>query len=585
MYEEIYLKYFMWAHQHSTHSNIERYAEELFEEILPNFKPKVFLLGILRGDKENSHPICIQPEECGIDVALFAEVDKLSDSILRKRKEGPQIMYGMPYIQDNYEDYVKRDSVRVAVQQLVDQNFKEKPLKSFVSQSVELENYEIFVVFQINDEIYDSFFGINETKYSKRYSLLDSLISKFLEISLETLYRPRAATGPQSIYADKRDVLRKAALNFVNEAISAVGQPKGSIGFFDTYNYISSLKYEGSSSMGKIIVCKENHPNLEILLKLAKPVQLGEFRKVRKLLEIASRDLYLYINGSQILGLGKTKAEFDEINKDMITIEFSGQHKWELTHDQQKLLIVEYANPNLPKPKINKGVFDDVLKRIFADISNQDLESLWKIVETATFQKHGTLLVISKESEKESRRLSNQATRIEPTTLNESLIRNVTSIDGAILLDSKGKCHSIGVILDGIATNNGRSDRGSRYNSAIRYVDNNKKKCVAIIISEDGMVDFYPILRPMIKRSKIEEQLGEFRRISQEEILDDERYASVMGWFSQNEFYLSLDQCSEINKIKKECDQKTRKYPYRAIVLWNDVRPDSEMDDSYFLNE
>lgn len=59
--------------------------------------------------------------------------------------------------------------------------------------------------------------------------------------------------------------------------------------------------------------------------------------------------------------------------------------------------------------------------------------------------------------------------------LDKSLIRNVASIDGAILLDSTGICHSIGVILDGIATEKGRSDRGARYNSAVRYVENNKK--------------------------------------------------------------------------------------------------------------
>jgi len=42
------LKYFMWAHQHSTQGAIQRYAEELFEEISSKLKPKVFLLGILR---------------------------------------------------------------------------------------------------------------------------------------------------------------------------------------------------------------------------------------------------------------------------------------------------------------------------------------------------------------------------------------------------------------------------------------------------------------------------------------------------------------------------------------------------------
>ena len=65
------LKYFMWAHQHSTQDNIQRYAEELFNEISPILKPNVFLLGILRKELENRHPICIHPEECGADVTLL----------------------------------------------------------------------------------------------------------------------------------------------------------------------------------------------------------------------------------------------------------------------------------------------------------------------------------------------------------------------------------------------------------------------------------------------------------------------------------------------------------------------------------
>ena len=42
------LKYFMWAYQHHTRSNIERYAKELFGQISSQLKPTVFLLGILR---------------------------------------------------------------------------------------------------------------------------------------------------------------------------------------------------------------------------------------------------------------------------------------------------------------------------------------------------------------------------------------------------------------------------------------------------------------------------------------------------------------------------------------------------------
>ena len=589
MYQGTPLKYFMWAHQHSTQNNIQTYAEELFQEISPKLKPQVFLLGILREKKEEpeyiQYPICIQPEDCGIDVTLFNEVDTLANSIWEKDQRR-NIMYGMPYLHQNLQDKIKRDSVCSAVQQLVDKNFEGKNTVSFVSQSVHLEGYEIFAVLQFDEDLYNSFYGLSGTSKFDRKSLFDSLIWTFLGESLDTMYKPRSATGPQSITTDKKEVMRIAASNFVSSIIFTVCESRGPWQFLTTCNYVSSLKYEGDSSVGKLIVCKEeNHPNLEVALKLATPVQLTEYRKIRKLLEIASKDLSLYSNGLEILGLGKIKGEYDEKNQDLLIINFSGSYKWELIHGDHTMLIIEHTNPRLPKSKINKEIFNDLLKRIFLEISTEDLEKLWKIVDTATRQKHGTLLIISNDADTEAVRLANQSTYIEPTMLNESLIRNVTSIDGAVLLDSHGICHSIGVILDGIATIKGASARGARYNSAVRYVENNKKKCVAVIISEDGIVDLYPELLPKIKKSEIENHLSDLRDISSKDVLDNDAYRTTMNWLDKHQFYLSQEQCDEINKIKTICNEKEKKDPYQIFILWNDMKPNPEMDESYFMDD
>lgn len=573
----------MWAHQHSTRDNIQQYAENLFREISPELKPNVFLLGILREDIENRHPICIQPEDCGIDVALFNDVNAASDSIW-KQDPRQDIFYGMPYIHHNYHDKIKRESVCSAVQQLVDKNFTDKNIVSFVSQSVHLEKYEIFVVLQFDADKYNYFYNL--TNPFQGQSLFDSLLWTFLEQSLDTLYRPRAATSPQSITISMKEIMRIAALDFVDSVIYTICQSRRPWQFLNICNYVSSLKYEGDMSVGELIVCgKPKHPNLEIILKLIKPVKLTEYRKIRKLLEIASRDLALYSNGLEILGFGKIKGCYNEKNHDLVTIRFSGSYKWELVHGNNTMLIVEHTNPGLPKLKINKGTFDHLLKRIFSEISILDLENLWKIVDTATTQKHGALLIISDDAKQESLRLINQSTCIEPTMLDESLIRNVTSIDGAVLLDSHGICHSIGVILDGMAVNKGTSARGARYNSAVRYVENNKKKCVAIIVSEDGMVDMYPEILPKIKKSEIKKYLSNLRIESNNDILDGDKYHDVMHWFEQHKFYLSQEQCNEINKIKNICNKKDRKKPFQIFIVHNDLEHNSDMDESYFVDE
>ncbi|QWG44734.1 hypothetical protein EXW31_10730 [Bacillus mycoides] len=72
------------------------------------------------------------------------------------------------------------------------------------------------------------------------------------------------------------------------------------------------------------------------------------------------------------------------------------------------------------------------------------------------------------------------------------VLNQISSIDGAIYLDSDGDVHGIGVILDGPANELGDSSRGARYNSAIKY-NNSKVKInnntLIIVVSEDGYID------------------------------------------------------------------------------------------------
>lgn len=578
-----FLKYFMWGYQQHTRSNIQRYAEGLFGTVTQDLRPAVFLLGIHRGHDPAKQPVCIEPEDCGIDVNLFKDVDALAASILDNDPRR-NILHGMAHIQQLENDRLKRSSLRSAIQRLVDQNFAGKNNVSFVSQSVFLEHYEIFVVLQFDENAYNSFYSLGKARGRGRRSLIDSLVGTFLEESLDTMYRPGAATYSQDILTDKKEVLRKAASDFVDSVIFDASGARGTWEFFNTCNYIASLKYEGDAGIGKLIVCRENHPNINVALKLTTPIRLNEHRKVRKFLELASDDLLLYSNGDVILGLARFTGEYDSTNEDLIIINFSGFHKWELVHDTHTMMMVEYTNPNLPKLKVNKGIFDDTLKRMFLDISEDDLRKLWHIVNTATEQKHGTLLIISSEAEQEAKRLERQSTRIEPMMLDD-LITNVTSIDGAVLLDKHGICHSIGVILDGIATDKGTSARGARYNSAVRYVENNRKKCVAVIISEDGMVDLYPQLLPRIKKSEIEERLQLLRNEAGQQKVDYDKFRPLMNWFWYHEFYLSKEECDEINQLKRTFDSKPKPEANAIYIVYPDFQPNSEMDSSYFVDE
>lgn len=66
----------------------------------------------------------------------------------------------------------------------------------------------------------------------------------------------------------------------------------------------------------------------------------------------------------------------------------------------------------------------------------------------------------------------------------------MSRIDGAVLACPNGVCHAIGVILDGQADPGCTPARGSRYNSALRYVVG--KPRLAVVVSEDRTVDVIP---------------------------------------------------------------------------------------------
>ena len=149
---------------------------------------------------------------------------------------------------------------------------------------------------------------------------------------------------------------------------------------------------------------------------------------------------------------------------------------------------VKYGQPFLPKQSFDEQKLSDSLARIFNGISNTQIEDIIHLVKQAEQESHGTMLVITDDAEQEAQRLKTQCTVLEPCKINPKLLRQLTPIDGAILLSPDGVCYAIGVILLNYSV---RLDpgRGARYNSAIRYVETSKVPSLAVVISEDGGVD------------------------------------------------------------------------------------------------
>ncbi|MCU5303196.1 diadenylate cyclase [Bacillus toyonensis] len=105
-----------------------------------------------------------------------------------------------------------------------------------------------------------------------------------------------------------------------------------------------------------------------------------------------------------------------------------------------------------------------------------EYQNVWSFIDIEKKQPHGTMVVITKEDQREAERLCNQGFLINKTNeIQDSIVKGITAIDGAILLDDTRFCYAIGVILDGIANEKiGTISRGARYNSALRYLNYSK---------------------------------------------------------------------------------------------------------------
>jgi hypothetical protein len=235
-----------------------------------------------------------------------------------------------------------------------------------------------------------------------------------------------------------------------------------------------------------------------------------------------------------------------------------------------------FGVPRLPTVRLSPELFKSNARRVFQGISEDKLEYLWSIISAAIDQKHGTMLVFSVAASSEAARLANEAIVIEPVSLTPDLVRKLTGIDGALLADTEGVCHAIGVILDGVATPAGDPSRGARYNSALRYLSAAQAPTMCLVVSEDGYVNIFPELRPQVSRAEVEAWVQKLRT------QDIDTYTKTRNWLDEHRFYLTATQCQIVNdELDRIHAAPQRVGEIRLVMRPFEVHPG--MNDSYYL--
>jgi hypothetical protein len=159
----------------------------------------------------------------------------------------------------------------------------------------------------------------------------------------------------------------------------------------------------------------------------------------------------------------------------------------------------------------------------------------------------------------------------------------LTAIDGAILLEPDGTAVAIGVILDGTAAEAGDPSRGARFNSALRYLSSTSHPTLIILVSEDGMINLLPDLRPRVSRKVIEQALGELKTIAAKTDFDPERFYRAYRRLEGLAFYLSADQCAVANAVRSDMEER-RWQEHQMRVDGPDLKFHPEMNESYLLD-
>lgn len=573
------LKYFMWGYQPHFHLIASSRAKDLFAIFEADLQPSVFLVGLLATETEGQFPICIEPQDCPYQPEVLEGIWQEAKEL--ERSDADRMMISNPIAAERYETRKQLGYFRDAIRNTVAKERRSEEYVTFCSTPTQVENYLVSCVLQLRKGAYNSFPRLTKDTISRctaTTSFLDSVIHEYLIDCSRLLSMPDPGLE-LGAFRGPSETRRAAGQRLMETPALAVGDVEALGIGFEACNTIASLTYEREEGRGRIIFALPDHPNVECVISLSKPVGLREYRAVRKMLQMAARDLSLLSNGMNIYGLGRAIGSYDASREDFFTVDFVKHHDWELRHGGQPFMRVTYGEPSPPKWAFKENKFRSDALRIFLDLSPDSLDRLCLLARAASGQKHGTMLVVTPIAQEEAERLSQQATRIKPIEVSEDVLHVVTAIDGAVLLDTSGVCHAIGVILDGRASPHGTPSRGARYNSAIRYVEESAAPCMAIVVSEDGTVDVVPNLRPQLPRQALELAMDELREIGTQSEPDQTKFNKLISWFNDRRFYLPAALCDEINQLRDDIETRFSRDAIR--ITYGDFSPNPEMNDSF----
>ena len=343
---------------------------------------------------------------------------------------------------------------------------------SFFTVHVNINEYRKYYNFAASDAFNFPWTPLKEAS-NGAFTFVDHLIISYLS----------AYSDPQKISAT--DINNSAGKRYIYDFVCLGDLPKN-INFHNDINVLSSLPYEKQRNAGEMVILSDEfYSYLDICL--VNPISLQDYKKARKLFEIATQDILLAGTSRVIYGM-VSRQNLRRIPAEKVSIlKIYGPLDWEVLSYDPKTdkysTLVQYRN-SLYSLKVFDRQLVAFKHAVMKLCPAADIEALLQIIQVAKEQKHGTTVVFSPKAKGEATRLKHACFQVHPTKIC-NIVRSLSAIDGAILCDMSGVCYAIGAILDGISAQNEDISRGARHNSSKRYKAAHPE-CVIVIVSEDG---------------------------------------------------------------------------------------------------
>jgi hypothetical protein len=573
---------FMWGFQRQFRSAVERAFQKSLDVLGVTAEPTVFLIGRLR-EGGSGHPLCVEPEDGPIVPADFDGVrDRATE--LFDRDPDSKLRISAAWIHERRQQEIMDRAYGTAIGEVLEAKLG-SGLRFFVALATPVDQHDVFTALGLPEWVLDDTPHLSSKVAADRYpvtqSLIQGAVDEILRLSRQALYEPYPGADI-GIGADPADVAKAAGKALTRSATMLAGNEMWS-DLFDGLNRVATTRYERRVGVGSLLLADRGSEHVDRSVTLREPVPVGETRTLRKLLETSSRHgESLLTDGSEAYGLGRQRADYPAASESVFQLLVVGDGAWELHHAGVPLATVQFGAPRLPGQPLQRQRLDDIAGRVFGE---WDSDALWALAAAAADAEHGTILVVSESAAAEAARLASQAVTVEPTRLDDSLVRQVTGIDGAVLVDPSGYCHAIGVILDGTAAGEGDRSRGARYNSAVKYLASaGGTPTVILLVSEDGMINLLPDLRPRMRRADLDAMLADLREAAAIDPVHPERFYKAYRRIEAAAFYLSPDQIDEVNTLRDDHWERRRAEGASIWVNEAPLRPDPEMTDEYLID-